>query len=60
MENDRAKEKNIVVIAVPSVEKARVALVSSGVFKACPYADNLVIDKETGVRVRLVTIAIRN
>ena len=48
------------VVAVPVVEEARVALLASGVFEACPGSDDLLIDNENGLRVRLITISRRN
>jgi hypothetical protein len=53
-------EKDFVVIAVPSVEEARVALLAAGLFEVCPGSDNSVIDKKTGIQVRLITISSRN
>jgi hypothetical protein len=60
MKESGSNEKNILVIAVPSVEEARVLLLSAGLFEVCPGSDNAVIDKENGIRVRLVTISGRN
>jgi hypothetical protein len=60
MKRSGPTEKDIVVIAVPSVEEARVALLSTGLFQGCPGSDDTVIDQENGVQVRLVTIASKN
>ena len=57
---NNSREKDFVVIAVPSVEEARVALLASGVFEACPGSDNSVMDKQNGVQVRLITISRRD
>ena len=57
MKND-SSEKD--VVAVPVVEEARVALLASGVFEACPGSDDLLIDNENGLRVRLITISRRD
>jgi len=53
-------DKDIVVIAVPSVEEARVRLLGTGLFEVCPGSDDSVIDRENDIRVRLVTIASKN
>jgi hypothetical protein len=58
MKND-SREKDVVV-AVPVVEEARVALLASGVFEACPGSDNLLIDNENGIQVRLIPISRRD
>lgn len=52
-------KKDFTVVAVPSVEEARVLLLSTGLFDAFPGSDNSVIDKENGVQVRLITISRR-
>ncbi len=49
--------KNVVTIAVPCIEEARMALLASGLYEVCPGSDNSLIDKETGVQVRLVPIS---
>jgi hypothetical protein len=49
-----------VVVAVPVVKEALVALLASGVFEACPGSDDLLIDNENGLRVRLIPISRRN
>jgi len=49
--------KDVVVIAVPSVEEARMVLLSSGLFEVCPGSNDSVIDKKNGVQVRFVPIA---
>lgn len=60
MKKSGSNEKDIVVIAVPTVEEARLLLLSTGLFEVCPGSDNSVIDKENGVQVRLITISRRN
>jgi hypothetical protein len=60
MKKSGSNEKDIVVIAVPTVEEARLLLLSTGLFEVCPGSDNSVIDKENGFQVRLITIASRN
>jgi hypothetical protein len=60
MKKSGSNEKEIVVIAVPAVEEARVALLSTGLFEACPGSHNSIIDKENGIQVRLITIASKN
>jgi ATP-dependent RNA circularization protein (DNA/RNA ligase family) len=60
MKKSDSNEKDAVVIAVPSVEEARVLLLSTGLFEVCPSSDNSVIDKENGFQVRLITIGSRN
>ena len=57
MKKSGSNQKDIAVIAVPSVEMARMALLASGLFEICLGSENSVIDKETGVRVRLITIS---
>jgi len=52
-----SNETDIVVIAVPSVEEARVLLLDTGFFEVCCGSDDAVIDKKNGVQVRLVTIS---
>jgi len=52
--------KNVVTIAVPSVEEARMVLLASGLYEICPGSDTSLIDRETGVQVRLVPISGRN
>jgi hypothetical protein len=52
--------KEIVVIAVPSVEEARVVLLATGLFEVFPGSDNSIIDRKNGVQVRLITISSRN
>jgi len=51
---------DIVVVAVPSVDEARVALLATGLFEICPGSDDSVIDRENDIQVRLVTIASKN
>jgi hypothetical protein len=53
-------EKDILVVAVPSVDEARVVLLATGLFEVCPGSDDSVIDRENDIRVRLVTIASKN
>ena len=53
-------EKDIVVIAVPSVEETRVVLLATGLFEVCPGSDDSVIDQENGIQVRLITISGEN
>jgi ATP-dependent RNA circularization protein (DNA/RNA ligase family) len=60
MKNGGSNDNDIVVIAVPSVEEARVLLLETGLFQVCPGSDNSVTDKENGFQVRLVTISRRN
>jgi len=60
MKKSGSNEKDIAVIAVPSIEEARMALLASGLFEVCPGSDNSVIDKENGVQIRLITISGRN
>jgi hypothetical protein len=60
MKQSGSNEKDIVVIAVPSVEEARLLLLSTGLFDACPGLDNSVLDKKNGFQVRLITISSRN
>jgi len=57
MKKSGSNETDIVVIAVPSVEQARVVLLETGLFEACPSSPNAVIDKKNGVQVRLITIS---
>jgi len=52
--------KDVVVIAVPSVEEARTVLLASGLYEVCPGSENSLIDSETGVQVRLVPNSGRN
>jgi hypothetical protein len=60
MKKSGSDERDIVVIAVPAVEEARVVLLATGLFEVCPGSDNSVIDKKNGFQVRLITIASRN
>ena len=60
MKKSGSNEKEIVVIAVPAVEEARVALLATGTFEICPGSDDSVIDRENGIQVRLITIASKN
>jgi hypothetical protein len=60
MKESGSNENDVVVIAVLSVEEARVALLSPGLFEVCPGSDDAVIDKENGIQVRLVTISSGN
>jgi hypothetical protein len=60
MKKSGSNEKDIVVIAVPSVEETRVVLLATGLFEICPGSDDSVIDRENGIQVRLVTIASKN
>ena len=50
-------ERDIVVIAVPSVEETRVVLLATGLFEVCRGSDDSVIDRENGFQVRLITIS---
>jgi hypothetical protein len=54
------REKDTVVIAVPSVEQARMLLLGTGLFEVCPGSEDSVIHRETGVQVRFITIASKN
>jgi hypothetical protein len=60
MKKSDSNQKDIAVIAVPSVEEARAVLLASGLFEVCPGSDNTVIDKENGTQARLITIWSRN
>ena len=60
MKESGSKEKDIVVIAVPSVEETRVVLLGTGLFEVCPGSDDSVIDQENGIQVRLITISSKN
>ena len=60
MKRSGSTEKDIVVIAVPSVEEARVVLLSTGLFEVCPGSDNSIIDRKNGVQVRFITISSKN
>jgi hypothetical protein len=60
MKKSGSNEKDIVVIAVPAVEEARVALLATGTFEISPGSDDSVIDRKNGVQVRLITIASKN
>ena len=60
MKKSSAHEKDIVVIAVPSVEETRVVLLATGLFEVCPGSDDSVIDQENGIQVRLITISSKN
>jgi len=60
MKKSGSNEREFVVIAVPSVEKARVVMLATGLFEVCPGSDNSVIDKENGVQVRLIPISGKN
>ena len=55
-----SNEKDIVVIAVPSVEETRVVLLATGLFEVCPGLYDSVIDRENGFQVRLITISSKN
>ena len=52
--------RDVVVIAVPSVEQARMVLLASGQFEVCPGSDDSVIDRETDVQVRFAPNAGRD
>jgi hypothetical protein len=54
------QKKEFAVIAVPSVEEALIVLLATGLFEPCPGSDDSVIDRETGVQVRLIPILGRN
>jgi hypothetical protein len=60
MKISSAHEKDIVVIAVPSVEETRVVLLATGLFEVCPGSDDSVIDQENGIQVCLITISSKN
>ena len=60
MKKSGSNEKDIAVIAVPSIEEARMALLASGLFEVCPGSDDSVIDKENCVQVRLIPFSRRN
>ena len=60
MKKSSAHQKDIVVIAVPSVEETRVVLLATGLFEVCPGSDDSVIDRENGFQVRLITISGEN
>lgn len=53
MQKSGSNEKDIVVIAVPSVQEARVALLATSLFEVCLGSDNSVIDEENSPQVRL-------
>jgi len=53
-------EKHVVVIAVPSLEEARMLLLASNQFEVCPGSNDSVIDRETGVEVRFIPISGRD
>ena len=55
-----SNEKDIVVIAVPSVEETRVVLLGTGLFEVRPGSDNSIIDRENGIQVRFITISSKN
>jgi hypothetical protein len=55
-----SNERDTVVIAVPSVKEARMALLVTGIFEICPGSDDSVIDRVNRIHVRLVTIASKN
>ena len=54
MTNQASNQKECGVIAVLSVEQARRILLESGLFEACPFGNDLVIDRETGLEIRLI------
>jgi hypothetical protein len=60
MKKSGSNQKDVAVIAVPSVEEARVVLLATGLSQVCPGSDNSVIDKETGVHVRLIAFSSTN
>ena len=60
MKKNSSHEKDIVVIAVPSVEETRVVLLATGLFEVFPGSDDSVIDRENGFQVRLITISSKN
>jgi hypothetical protein len=60
MKKDRPSKKEVAVVAVPDVEQARRALLESGRFDACPSSDDWVVDKENGIRIRLIPLASKN
>ena len=60
MKRSGSNQKHLAVIAVLSVAETRIALLASGQFEVCPGSDNSVIDKETGVQVRLINNWSRN
>jgi hypothetical protein len=51
---------DIVVVAVPSVDEARVVLLATGLFEVFPGSDNSIFDRENGIQVRLITISSKN
>jgi hypothetical protein len=57
MKKSGSGQKDITVIAVPSVEEARMSLLAAGLFEICLGSDNSVIDNETDVQVRLISIS---
>ena len=60
MKRSGSTEKDIVVIAVPSVEETRVVLLGTGLFEVRPGSDNSIIDRENGIQVRFITIPSKN
>ena len=60
MKNRGSNENDILVIAVPSVEQARMVFLATGLFEVCPGSDNSVIDKENGVQIRFIPFSERN
>jgi hypothetical protein len=60
MKESGSHEKDIGVIAVPSVEEARAVLLATGLFEVCRGSDNSIFDRENGVQIRLITISSQN
>jgi hypothetical protein len=60
MKYQSANQKIIGLIAVSCVEEARRALLESGQFAACPFRDDSVIDRETGIEIRLIPLSAGN
>ena len=60
MKKSGSNEKDIVVIAVTSVEETRVVLLATGLFEVFPGSDNSIFDRENGIQVRLITISSKN
>ena len=60
MKNQSPEQKQIGVIAVPCVEEARRALLETGLFGACPFRDDSVIDLDNGIEIRLIPLSTAN
>ena len=60
MKDQSTNQKQIGLVAVPCVEDARRALLESGQFAACPFREDLVIDRESGIEIRLIPLSTGN